>query len=113
MFSQHGFIEWFYKIIAVTKPSSSPPQEPGPPGLANPHGSGWGLKQVKAFRLSASLTALCICGILTARPGGTGAAESAEPCQVREEAAVRWSLWAPPEALLGRIFFTILRNFSV
>lgn len=38
------------------------------------------------------------------RPGGTGAAESAEPCQVREEAAVRWLLWAPPEHLLGRIF---------
>jgi len=50
------------------------------------------------------LTALPNCGILTARPGGTGAAESAEPCQVREEAAVRWSLWAPPENLLGRIF---------
>lgn len=38
------------------------------------------------------------------RPGGTGAAESAEPCQVREEAAVRWPLWAPPENLPGALF---------
>jgi len=36
------------------------------------------------------------------RPDGTGAAEPCEPRQVREEAAVRRYLWAPPANLSGR-----------
>lgn len=36
-----------------------------------------------------------------ARPGGTGAAESVEPRQVREEATVRWLFRAPPANLPG------------
>ena len=35
------------------------------------------------------------------RPGGSGAAETCEPCQVREEAAVSGSLWVPPGCLPG------------
>jgi hypothetical protein len=35
------------------------------------------------------------------RPGGSGAAETFEPRQIREEAAVRGSLWAPPGRLPG------------
>lgn len=35
------------------------------------------------------LTETAARGILNARPGGTGAAETTEPRQVREEAAVR------------------------
>jgi hypothetical protein len=35
------------------------------------------------------------------RPGGSGAAETFEPRQIREEAAVRGSLWAPPGCLPG------------
>jgi ubiquinone/menaquinone biosynthesis C-methylase UbiE len=42
-------------------------------------------------------------GILIQRPGGTGAAEATEPRQVREEAAVRRPLWAPPANLPGCI----------
>ena len=41
---------------------------------------------------------------LTPRPDGTGAAEPCEPRQVREEAAVRRILWAPPVNLSGRTF---------
>lgn len=39
------------------------------------------------------------------RPGGTGAAEPFEPRQVRDEAAVRKFLWAPPANLPGAPFF--------
>ena len=45
------------------------------------------------------------CGILNQRPGGTGAAETTELRQVREEATVRRQLWAPPANLSGRTFF--------
>ena len=45
-------------------------------------------------------------GILIRRPGGTGAAESFEPRQVREEATVRRPLWAPPGNLPGAFFFS-------
>jgi hypothetical protein len=37
------------------------------------------------------------------RPGGSGAAETFEPRQIREEAAVRGSLWAPPGCLPGYV----------
>jgi len=51
------------------------------------------------------LTLRLSCGILNARPDGTGAAEPCEPRQVREEAAVSGILWAPPANLSGRTFF--------
>ena len=51
------------------------------------------------------LTAHVSRGMLTARPGGTGAAEPFEPRQVREEATVRRYLWVPPDHLPGRILF--------
>ena len=38
-------------------------------------------------------------------PGGSGAAETCEPCQVREEAAVSGKFWAPPVSLSGLFFF--------
>ncbi len=37
-------------------------------------------------------------------PDGSGAAETSEPRQVREEAAVRSSLWVPPGCLSGCSF---------
>lgn len=40
-------------------------------------------------------------GIISLCPDGSGAAETCEPCQVREEAAVRRSLWVPPGCLSG------------
>jgi hypothetical protein len=43
-------------------------------------------------------------GILSPRPGGTGAAEFPKPRQVREEATVRRSFWAPPANLPGLFF---------
>ncbi len=50
--------------------------------------------------------------MLIARPGGTGAAESFEPRQVREEATVRRPLWAPPGNLPGAFNFSPCRfNF--
>jgi hypothetical protein len=42
--------------------------------------------------------------MLGARPGGPGAAEAPEPRQVREEAAVRRSLWVPPINLPGALY---------
>ena len=36
-------------------------------------------------------------------PGGSGAAEPFEPCQVREEAAVRRKFRVPPGCLLGAL----------
>ena len=43
----------------------------------------------------------------SSRPsGGPGAAESFEPCQVREEAALRRSLWVSPGILPGGQFLT-------
>jgi hypothetical protein len=41
-----------------------------------------------------------------ARPGGSGAAEPAEPRQVREEAPVRRPFWVPPGCLLGRFLLS-------
>ncbi len=55
---------------------------------------------------TASLTSLFSRGILLLkRLGGSGAAEPCEPRQVREEATVSESLWAPPGFLLGCFLF--------
>ena len=43
-------------------------------------------------------------GMLSLRPGGTGAAEPYEPRQIREEAAVRRFFRAPPDNLPGAFF---------
>jgi hypothetical protein len=51
------------------------------------------------------LTASLPWGILIRRLGGTGAAETPEPRQVREEASVRRHLWAPPANLFRRTYF--------
>ena len=45
--------------------------------------------------------------MLRTRPGGTGAAETPEPRQVREEAAVRRPFWAPPGNLPGCLYFAM------
>ena len=53
----------------------------------------------------SDIDTLIILGYPTGRvPGGSGAAETFEPRQVREEAAVRRSLWAPPGSLPGTRF---------
>lgn len=57
------------------------------------------------------LTAYFISSMLTARPDGTGAAESFEPRQVREEATVRRLIWAPPENLSGAFLFSLWKNY--
>ena len=51
-------------------------------------------------------------GMLGARPGGLGAAETPEPRQVREEAAVRRSLWVPPKNLPGAPFYTDEKRYT-
>ena len=47
------------------------------------------------------LTARDQWGIFLTCPGGSGAAETNEPRQVREEAAVRRLFWVPPGYLPG------------
>jgi len=54
------------------------------------------------------LTQLPTCGILQTPTGGSGAAEPSEPCQVREEAALRKSLWVPPGCLPAGIFLPLM-----
>jgi len=46
-------------------------------------------------------------------PGGSGAAETCEPRQVREEAAVSGLFWVPPGCLPGYFVFSVRINASM
>lgn len=53
---------------------------------------------------SSVLTPLNSCGIMPLASGGSDAAEIYELCQVREEAALKRTLWVPSVHLPGAIF---------